>query len=300
MKKFFVGERYKVGGKHDEAGNIIEITRVGSDRCNYKTIKGKAPEPWTESFDKKSSFAKNLILSTVGEKVVILRKGNTVTAAQYIDGVKVSTGVAKCSPEDSFDFGTGAKLALERLFGKTESATKSRFDWVTFGDGEISVQVNRETIDDFLQCCEDKGFFWGSGKQATKFNPFASYDNFDEFTQELIRSQNCKPKENIWISMYEGNLCFEPTVPENEVFVWENPFDWEAFTSGKIAVKLTEENAESFLEAAEKNGCRWKAGQKPTKWVPDKEIFYLDCTDSGYGRLGWSSTNHDDLEVVEW
>lgn len=146
MRKFIVGERYKVGGKHDETGNIIEITRVGSGRCMYKTIKGKAPEPWAESFDKKSSFAKNLISLTGREKVVILRKGNTVTATQYVDGARVNTGAAKCSPEDSFDFAFGAKLALERLFGKTESATKSRFDWVTFGDGEISVQVNRLSL----------------------------------------------------------------------------------------------------------------------------------------------------------
>lgn len=132
MRKFVVGGRYKVGGKHDETGNIIEITRVDSGRCMYKTIKGKAPEPWTESFNKNSTFAKDLTLFAGGEKVVILRKGNTITATWYADDKKCGTGVAKCSPENTFDFGFGAKLALERLFGKTESATKSRFDWVAF------------------------------------------------------------------------------------------------------------------------------------------------------------------------
>ena len=32
------------------------------------------------------------------------------------------TGIAKCSPEDEFNFDTGAALALSRLIGKTEVA----------------------------------------------------------------------------------------------------------------------------------------------------------------------------------
>ena len=300
MRNFFVGERYKVGdGNYLEDGNIIEITEVGSDRCNYKTIKGKAPDHRAEFFCKNSTFAKSLTLLTRKEKVVILRSGNTVTATRYADCKKCGTGVAKCSPEDSFDFAFGAKLALERLFGETESATKSRFDWIAFGDGEISAQVNRETIDDFLSYCEKRGFKWESGKQAKKFNPFASYDDFDEFTQELIRSQNCEPKENIWISMCEGNLCFETDAPETEVFVWKKPFDWEGFKSGKFSVKLTEKDAKSFLEEAEKNGCKWRTGKKPTKFIPNEKTFYLECSYSEYGLLGWSRRNYDDLDVVE-
>lgn len=300
MRKFVVGERYEVSdGTCREYGNIIEIAKVDSDRCYYKTVKGKAPEHWAEFFCKNSTFAKNLTLLTGGEKVVILRNGNTVTATRYADGAKVNTGVAKCSPEDSFDFGTGAKLALERLFGETESATKTRFDWVAFGDGKISVQVNRETIDDFLQHCEEQGFEWESEKQATKFNPFASYDNFDMFTKKLIRCQHCEPKENIWISMCEGNLCFEACAPEIEVFVWKKPFDWEGFKSGKFSVKLTEKDTKSFLEEAEKNGCKWRSGKKPTQFIPNKKAFWLECSATEYGLLGWSRRNYDDLDVVE-
>lgn len=300
MRKFFVGERYKVDGKCGETGNIIEITRVDSGRCYYKMVKGKAPKASAESFDGNSFFAKNLTLFTGEEKVVILRNGNTVTATQYADGKKRGTGVAKCCPEDTFNFETGAKLALERLFGETESATKTRFDWVAFGDSEISVQVNRETIDDFLNHCEEQGFEWESGKQTTKFNPFASYDNFDRFTKKLIRCQHCEPKENIWISTCEGNLCFEIDAPETEVFVWKKPFDWEGFKSGKFSVKLTEKDAKSFLEEAEKNGCKWRTGKKPTKFIPNEKTFYLECSYSEYGLLGWSRANYYDLEVVEW
>lgn len=302
MRKFVVGERYKVGGKHDEAGNIIEITRVGSGRCMYKTIKGKAPEPWTESFDEGSSFAKNLTLSTGEEKVVILRNGNTVTATRYIGGVKVSTGVAKCCPEDSFDFGTGAKIAFDRMFGFAEPTLETAFDWNDFIKGDIFVEVIRNTIDDFMIECEKNNCSWGD-YTATKWNPLKWYDDMSEETKSIIQLMGASvPNDKLYIHMVDGKLKFSNDKPKDnsKIIVWENSFDWEAFKNAKFTVRLTKETAKSFLEAAEKNWCRWKAGQKPTKWVPDKEIFYLDCADSGYGRFGWNSTNHDDLEVVEW
>lgn len=238
MKKFFVGERYKVGVKHDEAGNIIEITRVGSDQCIYKTIKGKAPEPWTESFDKKSSFAKNLILSTGGEKVVILRKGNTITATRYVDCKKCGTGVAKCSPEDSFDFGTGAKLALERLFksekpsmsredvyNKTKevlSAAPLKFDWDKFSNGEVFVQVSRKTIGDFLRRCEDLNFECASGRRPTEMNLFHDYDAADEIAKLFFRVFELNPGENIWFKAVRKKLVLTTKAPESEkaVFKW--------------------------------------------------------------------------------
>lgn len=53
----------------------------------------------------------------VGEstpEIHITVKGNK-TIAVYKNGTETKTAVAKCSPEDTFDFGVGAKLALERL-----------------------------------------------------------------------------------------------------------------------------------------------------------------------------------------
>lgn len=238
MRKFVVGERYKVGGKHDEAGNIIEITRVGLGQCMYKTIKGKAPEPWTESFDKKSSFAKNLTLFTGGEKVVILRKGNTVTATQYADGAKVNTGVARCCPEDSFDFGTGAKLALERLFksekpsmsredvyNKTKevlSAAPLKFDWDKFSNGEVFVQVSRKTIGDFLRRCEDLNFECASGRRPAEMNLFHDYDAADEIAKLFFRVFELNPGENIWFKAVRKKLVLTTKAPESEkaVFKW--------------------------------------------------------------------------------
>ena len=48
-------------------------------------------------------------------KVVILQNGNAVTATQYVNGKKVNASIARCCPEDAFNFAFGAKLALELL-----------------------------------------------------------------------------------------------------------------------------------------------------------------------------------------
>lgn len=47
-------------------------------------------------------------------EIHITVKGNE-TIAVYKNGTEYKKAVAKCSPEDTFDFGVGAKLALERL-----------------------------------------------------------------------------------------------------------------------------------------------------------------------------------------
>ena len=63
-------------------------------------------------FDEGSRYAEELV--PVNECIVIYRKDNKVIALDKTTGNK---GVAKCSPDDEFNFETGAKLAFERLTG---------------------------------------------------------------------------------------------------------------------------------------------------------------------------------------
>lgn len=73
------------------------------------------------------------------DEITITRYGNTVIA-KY--GKKVS--IAKCSPEDEFDFETGAKLAFERLFEKptfTKNDLKTGM-FVLMSDGDFGVVAN--------------------------------------------------------------------------------------------------------------------------------------------------------------
>lgn len=77
------------------------------------------------------------------EEIIIKRYGNKVIA-KYGKNV----GVAKCSPEDEFDFETGAKLAFERLFKKpmfTKDDLKTGM-FVYQSDGEWGVVINDNII----------------------------------------------------------------------------------------------------------------------------------------------------------
>lgn len=119
--RFKVGQIYKVGESRFEGGNIIEITNVGGDNILYKTLKGKtAGVSW---FDKNSPFAKSLkLINGYENKIVITTDGVTTTAKMYDGKNVVKTATAKCSPDDEFNFETGAKIAFDRLIlakGKT-------------------------------------------------------------------------------------------------------------------------------------------------------------------------------------
>ena len=58
------------------------------------------------------NFSTDMIEPIENETIVIYRNGNEVVALNKLTG---EVGVAKCSPEDKFEFYTGARLALERL-----------------------------------------------------------------------------------------------------------------------------------------------------------------------------------------
>lgn len=222
--KIEVGKKYRVTHGRRE-GDIIEVVgvgkRFGTTSYGYKTIRdGDKVRDW---FDEGSNFSH--WLEPIEEtKVVILRDGNTVTAAQYIDGAKVNTGVAKCSPEDSFDFGTGAKLALERLFKAEKPLLYAplKFDWDKFSNGEVFVQVSRKTIGDFLRRCEDLNFECMNGKRPTEINLFHDYDAADEIAKHFFRAFGLNPGENMWFRIVRKKLVLTTKAPESEkaVFKW--------------------------------------------------------------------------------
>lgn len=59
------------------------------------------------------------------ECVVMYRKDNQVIALDKVTGEKA---IAKCSPEDEFDFYTGCKIAFDRLTEKEEVKKKAKIE----------------------------------------------------------------------------------------------------------------------------------------------------------------------------
>ena len=101
-------------------GWIGEVKKVHSNGCidlygkrvsssDYMTFTYLEPE-YFDLYTQKS------------EKIVITHDGKTTTATLYRENGSKEVATAKCSPEDTFDFNFGAKLAMERLMKKVEPA----------------------------------------------------------------------------------------------------------------------------------------------------------------------------------
>lgn len=117
MTKFKVGDKVKIldgskiknyfggwlpgrMGKH--VGEVYTVESVSEHSCSLKGI------AWVWGIR-----GLELIKEKSRKPIVIYRKGNEVIAVDKKTGKKA---IARCCPEDTFNFETGAKLAFERLF----------------------------------------------------------------------------------------------------------------------------------------------------------------------------------------
>ena len=114
--KFKVGDRVKIIcatngslGANRKIGIVTDKIstdglRSNDDGFNVDTGHGKI---WRIGFDSVCEKLQN-------DTIVIYSKGSEVIALDKTDGKKA---VAKCSPDDEFDFKVGARLAFDRLMG---------------------------------------------------------------------------------------------------------------------------------------------------------------------------------------
>lgn len=129
MRKFKVGDKVRildgskiknyVGGWYTNMKKYVDtITTIS---CVYKSRSGK--------IGYKCHDISNYIFDGRGlercgnETIVIYRKDNEVVALDKQTGKKA---IAKCSPEDTFDFNVGAKLAFDRLMNSDKNTTVFR------------------------------------------------------------------------------------------------------------------------------------------------------------------------------
>lgn len=121
MAKYTVGDKVRIVdkwgdgcrqnyfGKMDKwLGKVMTIRVIESDGCyRMKEDQGENGHGWW--------WNDACIAGYANDEITITRYGDKVVA-KY--GKKV--GVAKCSPDDTFDFAVGAKLAFKRLMGEPE------------------------------------------------------------------------------------------------------------------------------------------------------------------------------------
>lgn len=300
--KFNIGERYKVSGDSEyEAGNIIEITDVEGHMVYYKTIKGNAGIH--QKFGEMSIFAKNLIPVTEQndntKKIVITTDGKTTTAKMYDGKSCIKVSEARCCPSDTFDFQTGAEIAFNRLFEKSDF-------WGEFKAGKLCVTVDEDNMTGFLKDCENHGITWHNGKNATEFNPFEVQKDIEELLS-IDGLTLCE--KYVYLTVVDGVMmcCEQNKNGLTEVEFSPEQFDWNAFKSQNLAVAVTRETIKSFLSEAENHGCVWRSGTEPTEWNPaeeyelEKAYLYGIKNSDDFGEFGWCSVRpFKKVCVVEW
>ena len=107
IKNYAGGWTSKMGQYVGKVYKVANVVHLSSDSMNYRLE--DVAYVWDE-----------MGLERCGnETIVIYRKGNEVIALDKRTGKKA---IAKCSPEDTFDFNIGAKLAFERLMNSDKES----------------------------------------------------------------------------------------------------------------------------------------------------------------------------------
>lgn len=166
MDKFKVGDKVRIKNglfsgydyngllftyKMDKCkGKIYKIERISSERLY--TLEGILG--WT--------FNNAMLEPVYNSEIHITTDGKTTHAMLKENGEVTKRAVAKCSPEDNFDFKTGAELAFNRLFEEKPNIPEEFWDrWKT-----EKIAVNCETENEskeFLVEADKRGFKWSSG-----------------------------------------------------------------------------------------------------------------------------------------
>lgn len=151
------------------------------------------------------------------QKIVITTDGRVTKAAMYEGKQRIKVATSTCHPNDEFDFGAGAALALERLtgqkYGKVENTI---FDWDGFKAGKFNVVTNRDNIDKFLEECEAYGINWPRNK-ATEWNPIKRVDAAPDFISAMLKATlDFESNDKCEFKVTDGNLGYSFSIDTTE------------------------------------------------------------------------------------
>lgn len=234
MAKFKIGDRVKCVCVVDK--NIILLNKIGTiieidcgligvefdewihgHGCNHKGKIGYCW--WCEESD--------LVKVVCSDKIVITTDGKTTTAKMYDGKEVVKTAIAKCSPEDEFDFERGALIAFSRLVNcdyRLANDTNS-FDWDAFKNDEFFVQVTADNFESFVKAAEKHGCFFHNNDKVNPFK-YAKFMNvllFDLFIFEVsgYDKKRTAPDNTVFIGYRDNALkCTLFNVEDKPVCIW--------------------------------------------------------------------------------
>lgn len=100
-----------VPGMEHLCGQCAKITEINDEHVSLHFVNRDYKSDYVWHYD--TSMIEPV--KKCNEQIVIASDGKTTMARRYVDGAVFDSAKAVCSPDDEFDFATGAKLAFERL-----------------------------------------------------------------------------------------------------------------------------------------------------------------------------------------
>lgn len=207
MAKFKVGDKViaKKGAPYGITTNGWRGVVIGIGKTSYMMrVKGHGFSEKADVLVEQKYFDLD---TSCNQKIVITTDGITTTAKLYSGKTVIKTATAKCSPDDTFDFETGARIAFNRLTGyvvPVAPARENMFDWDGFKKGKFAVSVNKDNIRAFR--AEAKKYALTFGDDDEIFDPFASdFTVVLEFL-ELFHAKSVSPKNERLIIVDGGYL----------------------------------------------------------------------------------------------
>lgn len=143
--KFKVGDIVRGNAKSDEWYGITnsKMTKGEVVGVDYGFMRIKVIEHKNGRYIGNTFLVKDMYFDLVKpNKVLIYQNGKEVIAKDTTTG---RTGVARCCPEDEFDFGYGARLALERLY-PTKSEEPPKYLNCKFVVTESEIENSQVTV----------------------------------------------------------------------------------------------------------------------------------------------------------
>ena len=166
MNKFKVGDRVRV--KSDLKGRrrynrLYFDGKMETYRGKFYKIVGMTCEAYYLKGIDGWVFNDDMLEPASDDKEIhITVKGNATHAFLKENGEVTKRAVAKCSPEDNFDFKTGAELAFNRLFEEKPNIPEEF--WDRWKPEKIAVNCETENESkEFLVEADKRGFKWNSG-----------------------------------------------------------------------------------------------------------------------------------------
>ncbi len=192
MARYNVGDKVKIignfGSNKFRIGEIVKVKDINKHPIGIKVEHLDGHNWWWVNERDITPVAK--IQSPY--KVIITTDGETTLARLYNDKKVTKTAQAKCSPDDEFDFMTGAKIAFDRLIGKPEQKPQSPTSYTgkvvcveSRGYGCWTVGKVYDVANGLI--FDDGGWFWGyriSSAEGISVNSSIFYAKFIAIKEE--------------------------------------------------------------------------------------------------------------------